>query len=324
MAAVGSLLRLPHITDDLERVEAQLRASAQSDDAFLTQVASHLIEAGGKRLRPALALASGYLARSPASDEMVMGAVAVELVHLGSLYHDDVMDEAATRRGVPSVNARWGNLVAILAGDYLLARASELAASLGGEVSRLLAATIGSLCEGQVSELQQVFDVRRSEDDYLSAISRKTAALMSASCRIGALTAGLDAARVDALTDYGRRLGMAFQIVDDVLDVVATEEQLGKPAGNDLVEGVYTLPVIRAIANGGGAELRDLLGRPVEQGDVERLRALVRANGAVGEACDVARGYAAEAAASLVAVGDGQVAQALAAVGSSLVDGIPT
>ena len=117
VAAVGSLLGLPHITDDLERVEAQLRASAQSDDAFLTQVASHLIEAGGKRLRPALALASGYLARSPASDEMVMGAVAVELVHLGSLYHDDVMDEAATRRGVPSVNARWGNLVAILAGD---------------------------------------------------------------------------------------------------------------------------------------------------------------------------------------------------------------
>src|SRR6266571_3652126 len=134
--------------------------------------------------------------------------------------------------------ARLGNLVAILAGDYLLARASELAASLGGEVSRLLAATIGSLCEGQVSELQQVFDVRRSEDDYLSAISRKTAALMSASCRIGALTAGLDTARVDALTEYGRRLGMAFQIVDDVLDVVASEEQLGKPAGNDLVEGV--------------------------------------------------------------------------------------
>ena len=147
---------------------------------------------------------------------------------------------------------------------------------------------------------------------------------MATACRIGALTAGLPRSTVEAVTRYGERLGMVFQIVDDVLDVVATEEQLGKPAGNDLVEGVYTLPVIRAIANGGGAELRHLLGRPVEQGDVERLRALVRANGAVGEACDVARGYAAEAAASLVAVGDGQVAQALAAVGSSLVDGILT
>src|SRR5207244_9328980 len=146
------------------------------------------ISAGGKRLRPALALAAASTADgadvTPAPPEVVMGATAVELVHLGSLYHDDVMDEAESRRGVISVNARWGNLVAILAGDFLLARASEIAATLGTEVAGLLAATIGALCEGQVRELTQIFDVARSEEAYLEAIRGKTAALMSASCRI--------------------------------------------------------------------------------------------------------------------------------------------
>src|SRR5947209_10342412 len=158
------------------------------------------------------------------------------------------MDEARTRRDVESVNARWGNLVAILAGDFLLARASEIAASLGTEVAGLLATTIGRLCEGQVLELSQAFDVGRNEEAYLCSIAGKTAALMATSCRIGAITAGLPRPAVDALTGFGQRVGMVFQIVDDILDVVATEEELGKPAGNDLVEGVYTLPVILALA----------------------------------------------------------------------------
>src|SRR5207302_8001791 len=244
------------------RVETALRQAVRGDDPFLTEVASHLLSAGGKRLRPALALAASYRrGGAPASDEAVMGGVSVELVHLGSLYHDDVMDEARTRRGVESVNARWGNLVAIVAGDFLLARASEIAASLGTEVSALLASTIGALCEGQVRELRHAFDVSRTEDEYFAAIRGKRAALMSAACRIGALTAGLDRDRVDALTTFGHRLGLVFQIVDDVLDVVATVDELGKPVGQDLVEGVYTLPVIRAM--GDASALRELLGRPL-------------------------------------------------------------
>src|SRR5687767_12361044 len=218
-------------------------------DPFLSEVAGHLVSAGGKRIRPALTAAAALAGGAPVTDDVVQGGISVELVHIGSLYHDDVMDEADSRRGVQSVNARWGNLTAILAGDFLLARASEIAASLGTEVAALLAATIGRLCEGQVGELQTAFSVERTEDAYLRSIRGKTASLLSTACRIGALTGGLDRPAVDALTRFGDAVGMVFQIRDDVLDVVGTDAQLGKPAGNDLVEGVYTLPVIRALAD---------------------------------------------------------------------------
>src|SRR3954465_6037403 len=231
------------------RGEDALREAVRSDDAYLTEVASHLIVAGGKRVRPLFAIAS---AASPAATsgqeptaDVVRGGVAVELVHLGSLYHDDVIDEAPTRRTVESVNARWGNLTAILAGDFLLARASELAAPLGTEVAGLLAATIGRLCEGEVAELRTAYNVDRTETAYFGAIEGKTAALFATACRIGAIVGGLPREQVDALTSYGLAYGMAFQIVDDVLDVTATSDELGKPAGHDLVEGVYTLPVLR-------------------------------------------------------------------------------
>ena len=291
MASLAPLLALPHLEGDLARVEEAMMRAVRTGDPFLTEVASHLIAAGGKRLRPALAVAVGELGGGPADDDVVMGAVAVELVHLGSLYHDDVMDEARTRRNVESVNARWGNLVAILAGDFLLARASEIAASLGTEVAGLLATTIGRLCEGQVRELAQTFDVGRSEESYLTSIAGKTAALMATACRIGGITAGLSPPGVEAFTTYGERVGMVFQIVDDVLDVVATDEQLGKPAGNDLVEGVYTLPVIRALAsNSAAGDLRALLGGPLDRTDVDEARRIIRSNGAVSAAITVARG----------------------------------
>src|SRR5437763_2510917 len=196
MVGLASLLDLPPLADDLVRVEDALRRSVETADPFLTEVAGHLITAGGKRLRPALALTAAYAvapgaASRPAPEEAVMGGVSGELVHLGSLYHDDVMDEALTRRGVESVNARWGNLVAILAGDFLLARASEIAASLGTEVAGLLAHTIGRLCQGEVGQLRRVFDTARTESEYLRSIEGKTASLFAAAARIGALVAGL-------------------------------------------------------------------------------------------------------------------------------------
>jgi heptaprenyl diphosphate synthase len=325
---LASLLRLPCLGDDLGRVETALHTSIEADDPFLTQVAGHLINAGGKRLRPALALAAASTAAgadvTPASPDVVMGATAVELVHLGSLYHDDVMDEAGSRRGVSSVNARWGNLVAILAGDFLLARASEIAASLGTEVAGLLAATIGRLCTGQVREVRTTFDSTRTEAAYLASIADKTGALMAASCRIGGITARLPRGHIEALTTYGQQVGMVFQIVDDILDVVATDEQLGKPAGNDLVEGVYTLPVIRALADSDrAADLAALLGGPIGRGDADRARTLIKSNGAVGAAKDVARLYAKEAAAVLDGFPESPVVAALRGVGDHLIDTIP-
>ena len=279
MASLTPLQHRANSSADLDRVESALRDAAKTEDDFLTEVASHLIPAGGKRLRPAFVIASA-LALDPSghiderlSEEMIRGGVAVELVHLGSLYHDDVMDEAETRRGIEAVNHRWGNLTAILAGDFLLAKASELAASLGTEVAELLAATIGRLCEGQVRELQLIYDIGRSEEQYLQAISGKTAELYATSCRIGAIVGGADRSVVDQLTQFGHDYGMAFQVVDDVLDLIATDEELGKPSGNDLREGVYTLPVIRMIESGDAVV--DLLGGPLDDATRDLARSAV-------------------------------------------------
>jgi heptaprenyl diphosphate synthase len=312
---------LPWLADDLVRVEAALRSSVQTSDPFLTDVASHLIGAGGKRIRPALALCAGYAAGAdgPVSDDVVTGAVAVELVHLGSLYHDDVIDEASTRRGVESVNHRWSNIVAILAGDFLLARASSLAASLGVEVAGILAATIGELCQGQVLELQRLYDVNRDEAAYFGSIAGKTASLMATACRIGAIVGGLERPAVESLTDYGRHVGMIFQIVDDVLDLTATDEELGKPSGLDLAEGIYTLPVIYALRS--SPELKALLGRPLDPEAVAQGRALACADGAVANALAVADEHAAQAARVLAeAKIDEAVTDALNRLGRSIID----
>jgi heptaprenyl diphosphate synthase len=214
-------------------------------------------------------------------------------VHLGSLYHDDVIDEAETRRGVPSVNARWSNIVAILAGDYLLARASAAAAALGADVAALLAATISELCRGQVSELQHLFDVSRTEEGYLSAIDGKTATLFATSCRVGGMVTHVGAPTLDALSRFGRHLGMCFQIVDDVLDLTGTDVSLGKPAGQDLLEGIYTLPVIYSLRE--SSELRELLGRPLEPEQHAEARRLAVSDGSIDLALSVARAHAAKA-----------------------------
>lgn len=334
-------------------MEEALRSSVVTDDEFLTEVASHLIIAGGKRVRPLFSVSTSAIASprlGPASDSAVLGGVSVELVHIGSLYHDDVMDEAATRRTVESVNARWGNLRAILAGDFLLARASEIAASLGTEVAGLLAATIAKLCEGQVRELQSMFDPGRTEASYLASIEGKTASLFAAACRIGGIVGEIGTDEIDAVSRFGRHYGMAFQMVDDVLDIVATDEQLGKPAGNDLVEGVYTLPVIHALQLAEGDELRELLAQPgsnladvttaervaraaaagvpppideldvapLDRATVEQARTLVRSSGGIASALDAARHEVDAAIGALAPFGDTEAAQALASAARHL------
>ncbi len=344
----------PVLGSDLERVESTLRESVVTDDEFLTEVASHLIVAGGKRVRPLFSVACSAVTRetlTPAPQDVVRGGVSVELVHIGSLYHDDVMDEAATRRTVQSVNARWGNLRAILAGDFLLATASEIAASLGTEVAGLLASTIARLCEGQVRELQSMFDPGRTEDAYLASISGKTASLFAAACRIGGIVGELDRPQIEAVTDFGHHYGLAFQMVDDVLDLIATDEQLGKPAGNDLVEGVYTLPIIRALGLDGGDELRELLTQPGATSSaraiaeaataghepgvdeiveptplgpdaVDRARKLARTSGGVDSALDTAREQVDAAVAALAPFNGSEAAGSLAGAAQHLLTSV--
>lgn len=325
VAGVNPLTVMPSMAGDLERIESRLLESASTADPTLTEIATHLIAAGGKRVRPGFTIAAAATALSadgPATEESVTGGVAVELVHLGSLYHDDVMDEAEVRRTVDSVNARWGNLRAILAGDFLLARASELAASLGVEVAGLLANTIGRLCEGQLLELQHAFDVQRSEELYLRSIDGKTASLLASSCRIGGLVAELPRDQVDALTSFGHSYGMAFQIVDDVLDLVASEAEMGKPVGHDIEEGVYTLPVLLTLAGPHGAELTALLGGPVDPDQRDRAAAIVRDGSGITEAIARANAYAAEGRAALSMLPDSPGVVGLSAAADYLLDSV--
>lgn len=308
---------------DLARVDDELLRVVRSDDSFLTEVASHLIRAGGKRVRPGFAIASAAVLDpdgAAATPDVIRGGVAVELVHIGSLYHDDVMDDAATRRAVRSVNAEWGNLRAILAGDYLLGRASEIAADLGTEVAGLLATTITRLCEGQILELESAHDTGRSIERYERSIEGKTAALLATACRIGAVVAELPRPVVEAVTRFGHTYGMAFQIVDDILDVVADDEALGKPAGNDLLEGIFTLPVLHALAEPDtGPELAALLEGHLDEAGRDRARDLVRGSGGVDRALDRARSFADEAADALTDLPDTPGARALRAAADHLI-----
>ena len=322
MALVSSLYVLPSLASDLYELEVKLQDSVIAEDKYLTEIASHLITAGGKRVRPGFTIASSGIETPkavPASYDVLMGGVAVELVHLGSLYHDDVMDEAEMRRTVPSVNAIWGNLTAILAGDFLLARASGIAASLGTEVAELLAGTIGELCEGQILELQSTFKLDRNESSYERSISGKTASLLATACRIGGLTADLSRDNIDILTSFGHSYGMAFQIVDDILDLVSTDEQLGKPSGNDLMEGVYTLPVIFAFASNNGEELKELLGKEISVEERDHARNLIRASGGVSEALSRARLWTDKASAALNDLPPSESTEALGAATTHLI-----
>ena len=296
MSTVSPLLSLPFMASDRERVDRALRTAVETKDSHLNELASHLIIAGGKRLRPVLSIAAAQVgSESTVSDEVIQGSIACELVHLGSLYHDDVMDESMTRRGVDTVNARWGNLQAILAGDFMLAKASEVSAALGTEVVTLLAQTIGKLCEGQIEELRATYNVSRSIPSYLVSIEGKTASLFATAARIGAIVAGQDRKLIDALTIYGTAYGMVVQIVDDILDVIATDDELGKRAGHDMEEGVYTLPVLLTLSSDStdAIELRDLLGRPFVGNERDKALQIVRSNSGIASAIETALDYVA-------------------------------
>jgi heptaprenyl diphosphate synthase len=261
----------------LVEVEGALGKAVQADSDMLAETAQYLLAAGGKRFRPMLVLLSGYFG-DPADPRLIPGAVAIELVHAATLYHDDVIDEADLRHGVPSVNTRWTNTVAILTGDYLFARASEISSELGTDVIALLARTIATLCDGQIREVESSGNVEQPESAYLEVIRRKTGALIATSCRLGGMLSDAPAEHLGVLESFGEALGMAFQLSDDIMDVTSSQAELGKEPGVDMKEGVYTLPVLIALRRGERREeLSALLtGGPPEGERLERALEIVR------------------------------------------------
>ena len=299
----------PWLVDDMLRVEQLLLATAGSSHTPLVGEAStHLIKAGGKRLRPALVMITSR-AGEPGRTETDLAAAAIELVHLATLYHDDVIDQTETRRGAPTVHSKWGLEVAVLAGDYLFAQGCVLAATAGGDVTGILSSAIAEVCEGQIIETTAVGDPRRSPDEYMRTIELKTAALFGAGCELGAATSGVPEHR-EALRTYGRKVGLAFQIVDDLLDLVGDAETTGKVPGTDLKEGVFTLPVLLAAA-------RDpqLIERLVSgERDLDGILPLLRSSGALDDAHAEARRLADEGLQALATLPPAPWTEALAVI----------
>jgi len=275
----------------LHEVEKGLAAAADSEAPFVTQAARHLLEAGGKRFRPLLVLLGSEFGEAE-SPGVVPAALVVELTHLATLYHDDVMDEAVLRRGAPSANARWGNTVAILTGDWLFARASDIVADLGQEAVRIQAQTFSRLVQGQIRETQGPLPDEDPLAHYLSVVADKTGSLIATSALFGAKLAGAPEAVQEALFAFGGRIGTAFQLADDIIDVTSDTDESGKTPGTDLREGVPTLPALLALhsADPADATLRGLLRSDL--GDPSRhaeTLALLRSSTAI----DAARSYVA-------------------------------
>ncbi|MGE5828883.1 MAG: polyprenyl synthetase family protein [Micromonosporaceae bacterium] len=308
----------------LERVESQLQVAVASADPTLNDVAHHLVNAGGKRFRPLLvALAAQF--GDPSAPEVARAAVVVELTHLATLYHDDVMDEAAVRRGAPSANSRWGNAVAILTGDYLFSRAADIAAELGTEAVRIQAHTFSRLVHGQIAETVGPRDADPIEH-HLSVITAKTGSLIGTSARFGALFGGASTVAVEGLAEYGDTIGVAFQLSDDLLDIASESAESGKTPGTDLREGIPTLPVLYALADDGRdpgtIRLHEILGRgPItDDGAVAEALDLLRESAAFKRARETVRAYAERARGCLMVLPDVPARRALASLADFISD----
>jgi heptaprenyl diphosphate synthase len=287
-------------------VEELLHDSVKSGDPFIADVARHLVEAGGKRFRPLMVLLAAQFG-DPQAPGVIPAAVVVELTHLATLYHDDVMDEAALRRGAPSANARWSNTVAILTGDFLFARASDLLADLGPAAVRIQARTFERLVTGQIHETVGPIGDQDPLEHYLGVVTDKTASLIATSGRFGALLSGADDAVADVLTRFGERIGVAFQLADDLLDIESEVTESGKVPGTDLREGVPTLPVLHALRSTGSGDrrLRELVSGPLpDPAEHAEALSLLRSNAAMESARSDLRRYSDDALSVLAPLPD--------------------
>ncbi|CAM3632777.1 polyprenyl synthetase family protein [Nocardioides zeicaulis] len=317
-----SPLALPVVDADLERrlverlarIEELLAEHCKGRTRYVSEAATHLMMAGGKRFRPLLVLLAAEAGTHPDAEEVNTAACVVELTHVASLYHDDVMDEAALRRGADTANARWDNLVAILTGDFLFGRSSELTADLGPDAVRIQARTFTQLVEGQILETVKPGPGEDPLEHYLEVVAGKTGSLIATSARYGAMFGGARPEVVEALSAYGEIVGSSFQLSDDILDIASESVTSGKTPGTDLREGVPTLPVLMAQASTDPADARllELLGRPLTD-DSEHAEALglLRAHPAMQEAREYVLGQATQAKKLLEVLDPGPVRTAL-------------
>jgi geranylgeranyl pyrophosphate synthase len=306
----------PELTDRvtglLEQIETRLAQAAVADADFVTQAAQHIINAGGKRFRPLLVVLAAQLGAA-ADDETIRAALVMELTHVASLYHDDVMDEAELRRGAPSANQRWDNTVAILVGDFLFAQASSIVATLGTDFVALQARTFARLVQGQIAETQGAAADEDPLAHYLQVVADKTGSLIAASTEFGGMVAGLGAPELGALAAYGEEIGVVFQLSDDIIDIAS--ETSGKTPGTDLRAGVPTLPtlLLRAANDPADARLIALLDADLsDDTDLAEALGLLRAHRVMDEAREVIRQRAEVARAHLAPLPNGPAKDALA------------
>lgn len=301
------------IRSDMKRVEELLRQQIKGDYPLVIETSRHLVEAGGKRLRPLLALLAAQFGDSK-RPEIIEAAVVCELTHLATLYHDDVMDEAPLRRGVQSANARWNNTVAILTGDYLFAKASDLLADLGPEAVRLQARTFERLVIGQITETQGSTKGSSMLNHYLGVVADKTGSLIATSARFGALLSGAPPEIVESLTRFGEKIGVVFQLADDIIDIASESNESGKTPGTDLREGVPTLVTLFVLQSEDPAdqELKKILsGAILDEEVVSKTLAKLRTHAAMDSSRKLLQQYADEAQLELNSLPDGPAKRAL-------------
>jgi heptaprenyl diphosphate synthase len=305
----------------LERVEVLLHRELTSGYQFVTETSLHLIDAGGKRFRPLFTLLGAQMGPRPDADEVITAAAVVELIHLATLYHDDVMDSATMRRGAQSANSRWDNTVAILTGDFLFAHASRLVADLGPAAVRIIAETFAELVTGQMRETRGAGPGDDPVEHYLTVIAEKTGSLIATAGRYGGMFSGCTPEQVASLQQFGASIGTAFQISDDIIDITSPSDSSGKTPGTDLREGVQTLPMLYALQEDGADRLRALLSRPIsDDGEVDEALGLLRSGPGVPRARTVLAEHASAARTELTRLPDCPAAKALASLTTYVVD----
>lgn len=291
-----------YLADPLARCEERMREAVLGGEEPTAQLLAGAFRKGGKRIRPVLVLLAAETFGGPV-DRAVDVAAGVELIHMASLLHDDVVDHASTRRGNPTLHSLWGNKLAVLGGDFILAQALRLILRAGDlALMENMATTVAAMGEGEIMQIFHLFDPTITEEDYLARIRRKTAVLMACACEMGARLAGAPPQAVQRLSDYGMNVGMAFQVVDDLLDY-GDQATVGKPVGHDLREGNLTLPVIHALKGNAGSDIRECIERrALTPEKVEHVAGLVRQAGSLDYAYQAARGFVTEAQSELASL----------------------